>query len=67
MMQDPVTGEPHTAHTTFDVPIVALGAPEGDTLENGRLCDVAPTMLSLMGFEQPAIMTGHSLLKKAGA
>jgi 2,3-bisphosphoglycerate-independent phosphoglycerate mutase len=66
MMQDPVTGEPHTAHTTFDVPIVALGAPKGETLENGRLCDVAPTMLVLMGLEQPAVMTGHSLLKKAG-
>jgi 2,3-bisphosphoglycerate-independent phosphoglycerate mutase len=67
MMKDPETGEPHTAHTTFDVPIVALGAPKGDELENGRLCDVAPTMLALMGLAQPAVMTGHSLLKKAKA
>jgi 2,3-bisphosphoglycerate-independent phosphoglycerate mutase len=49
------------------VPIVALGAPPGDELENGRLCDVAPTMLALMGLAQPAVMTGHSLLKKAKA
>ena len=64
LMKDPVTGEPHTAHTTLDVPILALGAPEGATLTNGRLADVAPTMLALMGIGQPAAMTGHSLLKK---
>ena len=49
MMKDPKTGEPHTAHTTFDVPIVAINAPKGTQLENGRLADVAPTMLALMG------------------
>ena len=65
MMKDPVTGEPHTAHTTFDVPIVAIGAPKGSALENGRLADVAPTMLALMGLKQPAPMTGHSLSGKA--
>ena len=65
MMTDPVTGEPHTAHTTLDVPVLVLGAPQGAVLENGRLCDVAPTMLALMGLAQPAVMTGHSLLKKA--
>jgi 2,3-bisphosphoglycerate-independent phosphoglycerate mutase len=64
MMKDPQTGEPHTAHTLFDVPIVAINAPEGTQLENGRLADVAPTMLALMGLEQPQPMTGHSLLKK---
>ena len=64
LMKDPVTGEPHTAHTTLDVPILALGAPKGSTLNNGRLADVAPTMLALMGIDQPAVMTGHSLLKK---
>ena len=64
MMKDPVTGEPHTAHTTLDVPIVALGAPKGMGLDNGRLCDVAPTMLALMGIDPPSVMTGHSLLKK---
>jgi 2,3-bisphosphoglycerate-independent phosphoglycerate mutase len=64
MMKDPKTGEPHTAHTLFDVPIVAINAPQGTQLENGRLCDVAPTMLALMGLEQPGPMTGRSLLKK---
>jgi len=64
MMKDPKTGEPHTAHTTFDVPIVVINAPKGIQLEDGRLADVAPTMLALMGIPQPAPMTGHSLLKK---
>jgi 2,3-bisphosphoglycerate-independent phosphoglycerate mutase len=62
MMQDPKTGEPHTAHTTLDVPVVIFGAPAGAQLSNGRLADVAPTMLDLMGLEKPALMTGHSLL-----
>ncbi len=64
LMKDPVTGEPHTAHTTCEVPIVALGAPPGSSLEDGRLADVAPTMLALMGLEKPAVMTGHSLLRR---
>jgi 2,3-bisphosphoglycerate-independent phosphoglycerate mutase len=64
MMKDPKTGEPHTAHTTFEVPIVAVNAPKGVKLVEGRLADVAPTMLALMGIPQPAPMTGHSLLEK---
>ncbi len=62
MMQDPKTHEPYTAHTTLDVPILAFGAPKGASLKNGRLADVAPTLLDLMGLEKPALMTGHSLL-----
>jgi 2,3-bisphosphoglycerate-independent phosphoglycerate mutase len=62
MMKDPRTHEPHTAHTTLDVPVIALGAPDGTRLQNGRLADVAPTMLDLMGLKKPALMTGHSLL-----
>jgi 2,3-bisphosphoglycerate-independent phosphoglycerate mutase len=62
MMQDPQTHEPYTAHTTLDVPIIALGAPKGSKLNNGRLADVAPTMLDLMGLRKPGLMTGHSLL-----
>ncbi|HEX2760244.1 MAG TPA: 2,3-bisphosphoglycerate-independent phosphoglycerate mutase, partial [Rhizomicrobium sp.] len=62
MMKDPETQEPYTAHTTLDVPILAFGAPKGASLRNGRLADVAPTMLDLMGIEQPSLMTGHSLL-----
>ena len=64
LMKDPETGEPHTAHTTFDVPILVQGAPPGSALENGALSDVAPTMLALMDLPQPAPMTGHSLLSK---
>jgi 2,3-bisphosphoglycerate-independent phosphoglycerate mutase len=64
MMKDPKTGEPHTAHTLFDVPVVAVNAPKGTRLENGRLADVAPTMLALMGIAKPKPMTGHSLLAK---
>jgi 2,3-bisphosphoglycerate-independent phosphoglycerate mutase len=62
MMKDPQTHEPYTAHTTLDVPVIAFGAPKGVRLENGRLADVAPTMLELMGIPKPALMTGHSLL-----
>ena len=67
LMKDQETGEPFTAHTTFDVPIVALGAPAGAKLENGRLADIAPTMLALMGIDKPAAMTGHSLLAGVSA
>ncbi len=62
MMKDPSTHEPYTAHTTLDVPVIAFGAPKGARLENGRLADVAPTMLDLMGLKKPVLMTGHSLL-----
>ncbi|HKU54963.1 MAG TPA: 2,3-bisphosphoglycerate-independent phosphoglycerate mutase [Rhizomicrobium sp.] len=64
MMQDPQTHEPHTAHTTLDVPVIILGGPAGMSVQNGRLADVAPTMLELMGLQKPALMTGHSLLVK---
>jgi 2,3-bisphosphoglycerate-independent phosphoglycerate mutase len=64
MMQDPKTHEPYTAHTTLDVPIIVFGAPAGASLTNGRLADVAPTLLDLMGIPKPAVMTGHSLLVK---
>ncbi|MGD0190964.1 MAG: 2,3-bisphosphoglycerate-independent phosphoglycerate mutase [Rhizomicrobium sp.] len=67
MMRDPVTGEPHTAHTTFDVPIIAVNAPRGVTLHNGRLADVAPTLLDLMGLKKPHAMAGHSLVEHATA
>jgi 2,3-bisphosphoglycerate-independent phosphoglycerate mutase len=44
-----------------------MGAPPGTRLENGRLADIAPTMLTLMGLEKPSAMTGHSLLAGAPA
>lgn len=62
MMKDPQTHQPHTAHTTLDVPIVVFGGPPNSKLENGRLADVAPTVLDLMGIDKPSLMTGHSLL-----
>ncbi|MBW4706888.1 2,3-bisphosphoglycerate-independent phosphoglycerate mutase [Roseobacter sp. YSTF-M11] len=62
VMIDPETGGPHTAHTLNPVPVVVVGAPEGATLRNGRLADLAPTVLHLMGIETPSEMTGECLL-----
>ncbi|MCU0985766.1 MAG: 2,3-bisphosphoglycerate-independent phosphoglycerate mutase [Acetobacteraceae bacterium] len=62
LMRDPVTGGPHTAHTLNPVPVILCGGPEGATLRDGRLADVAPTLLSLLGLPKPAAMTGESLL-----
>lgn len=60
------SGEPHTAHTTNPVPCVLVTdepAWSGATLRGGgALCDIAPTVLELLGLEQPAAMTGRSLL-----
>lgn len=62
-MTDPETGGPHTAHTTNLVPVILFGGPDGATLrDGGRLADLAPTILELMGLEQPKEMTGRSLL-----
>ena len=62
LMRDPETGGPHTAHTTNPVPVVLLGG-EGVALADGRLADLAPTLLELMQVPQPAEMTGASLLR----
>ena len=63
VMVDPETGQPHTAHTLNPVPVVLIGGPAGRTLrEGGSLCDLAPTVLELMGLKQPKQMTGKSLL-----
>ena len=61
MMRDPVTGGPHTAHTTNPVPVLLAGSP-GRALHDGRLADLAPTLLALMGIAAPREMTGQSLL-----
>ena len=61
-MVDPETGGAHTAHTTNPVPVIVVGGPDGTTLRDGRLADLAPTLLELMGQDQPAEMTGVSLL-----
>jgi 2,3-bisphosphoglycerate-independent phosphoglycerate mutase len=65
LMRDPVTGGPHTAHTTNPVPVVITGADPGTTLADGRLADIAPTLLALMDLPQPKEMTGVSLLQPA--
>jgi 2,3-bisphosphoglycerate-independent phosphoglycerate mutase len=61
LMRDPVTGGPHTAHTTNPVPIILHGKP-GTHLKDGRLADLAPTLLTLMDLKIPPEMTGKSLL-----
>ncbi|MFM7799685.1 MAG: 2,3-bisphosphoglycerate-independent phosphoglycerate mutase, partial [Planctomycetota bacterium] len=62
-MKDPRTGAPQTAHTNFDVELFVVGeAFRGTKLrEGGRLADIAPTMLAMMGLPQPGAMTGEKL------
>ena len=62
-MIDYKTGEPHTAHTTNPVPLVLIGM-EDVKLKEGKLADLAPTMLDIMGLAKPKEMTGESLLEK---
>jgi len=63
VMVDPETGGPHTAHTLNPVPVILVGGPGGAHLrDGGRLADLAPTVLALMGLPQPPEMTGESLL-----
>jgi len=60
LMRDEKTGEPYTAHTTNPVPVVLAGS-SAKSLHNGRLADIAPTLLALMGLPRPAEMTGRPL------
>ena len=62
-MIDYKTGEPHTAHTTNPVPLILVGM-EDIKLKEGKLADLAPTMLDIMGLEKPEEMTGESLIEK---
>ena len=60
---DPVSGDVFTAHTTNPVPMIVIG--EGDVkVKDGKLCDLCPTMLDMMGIEKPAEMTGESLIER---
>ncbi|MEM9228418.1 MAG: 2,3-bisphosphoglycerate-independent phosphoglycerate mutase [Pseudomonadota bacterium] len=63
VMVDPKTGGPHTAHTLNPVPVVLFGGPPGARLKPGRLGDLAPSLLDLMGMPQPPEMTGTSLIE----
>ncbi len=62
-MLDEETGQPYTAHTTNPVPLIYVGDRAARFSEGGSLCDVAPTLLKIMGLPQPAEMTGHSLIE----
>ncbi|GAB5469603.1 MAG: 2,3-bisphosphoglycerate-independent phosphoglycerate mutase [Rhodospirillales bacterium] len=67
-MRDAETGQAHTAHTMNPVPILlACGPDRWAGLQNGRLADVAPTLLDLLGLPQPDAMTGRSLLRDTAA
>ena len=63
-MWDPINNCPHTAHTCYDVPLVVVDDRYvGKKLvEGGRLADIAPTMLKMLGLKQPAEMTGSPLV-----
>lgn len=64
-MYDTEANEPFTAHTTNPVPLIKVDDKRNvGLMDGGKLCDIAPTMLDMMGLEIPAEMTGHSLLKK---
>ena len=62
MMQDPSSGQAHTAHTSGPVPLIYVGRP-ATAIEGGILSDIAPTMLQLLGLAKPAEMTGKVLMK----
>ena len=62
-MVDYKTGEPQTAHTTNPVPLAIVGLPANKKIKEGRLADLAPTMLEFLGLEKPEEMTGESLLE----
>jgi 2,3-bisphosphoglycerate-independent phosphoglycerate mutase len=62
-MKDPETGGPHTAHTLEKVPVILINGPASvKSLHNGKLADVAPTLLQLMGLPVPKEMDGKSLI-----
>ncbi|MCK0168653.1 2,3-bisphosphoglycerate-independent phosphoglycerate mutase [Jannaschia sp. S6380] len=61
-MIDPETGKPHTAHTLNPVPVILWGGPDGARLRDGKLGDLAPTLLQLMALDAPEEMTGESLI-----
>jgi 2,3-bisphosphoglycerate-independent phosphoglycerate mutase len=65
-MVNDATGQPHTAHTNNQVPLIYVGKKTVTAAKTGALDDVAPTMLYLMGLQQPSDMTGHTLFQMTG-
>jgi 2,3-bisphosphoglycerate-independent phosphoglycerate mutase len=66
MLRDTQTGEPHTAHTLNPVPLIVVNPPAAVRhLDDGRLSDVAPTLLDILDLPKPSAMTGHSLIATA--
>lgn len=67
LMKDPATGAPHTAHTLNPVPLLYMNDDDRNASlrSGGRICDVAPTLLEIMGLAKPAAMTGISLLARS--
>jgi 2,3-bisphosphoglycerate-independent phosphoglycerate mutase len=63
LMRDPITGEPHTAHTVGPVPLVYVGR-KCSLRNGGSLRDIAPTLLDMLGLAKPSEMTGRSLLEQ---
>ena len=63
-MVDPLTGEPHTQHTAYPVPLLLMGAGEVQLGTGRGLADIAPTVLELLGLSKPVNMTGRSLILK---
>ncbi|MCI8700070.1 MAG: 2,3-bisphosphoglycerate-independent phosphoglycerate mutase [Clostridia bacterium] len=63
-MIDYKTGDPHTAHTTNPVPLILVSNEEKNKIKSGKLADLAPTLLELLGIQKPEEMTGESLLIK---
>ena len=64
VMQNPANGLPSTAHTTNKVPFILVQNPSNRTLHTGKLADIAPTLLELLGITKPVLMTGTSLINK---
>ena len=61
LMVDPVTGQPHTYHTTFPVPLILVSEFQGQLRPGGSLRDIAPTILGVLGVEKPVDMSGNDL------
>ncbi|MEA3278168.1 MAG: 2,3-bisphosphoglycerate-independent phosphoglycerate mutase [Pseudomonadota bacterium] len=66
-MSDAGTGQPHTAHTENPVPLVYVGRRRARLMDGGALCDIAPTLLAMMGLGQPREMQGQSLIRFTAA